>query len=423
MKMNAIKILLALWFLLAYTNLAVAQSIEEQLKELNKELSSIAEQQRSVEGRIEGLKLERVQRDLQAIGLPAGAEGLPVICHSALCLAYDEAHEQARWVAHVVTPDIIQGNVPRTNDFRPDPKVATGTAEEEDYFLKYLQPDSTYEYDGYGYDRGHLAPSADFRWSAKALSESYYYSNMSPQLPEFNREKWAELEGALRGYLYRNPDAQLYVVTGPLIDENSSVVERSVNKVSIPSFFWKVVIDLKNQKGIGFILPHKNLTGYPLASFAVTIDQVEGSTGLDFFPAVEERLQNAMESTMDKADWLPDVAAGDQEPLYAPDLERNHFNTVQAKRFMDRSETIHVCGSVVGTRTSRKGNVLLNLDKQFPNQVFTVFVRKEFLVNFSYDPEQDLKDKKICARGTVVNLGGKPAMFIEKEEDIKLYEE
>ena len=112
-----------------------------------------------------------------------------------MSLVYSEEHEQAKWVAHIISPDIITGNVSRTNDFRPDPHVSTGSTVEEDYFLKYLQPDSSYKYDGYGFDRGHLAPSADFRWSTTALSESYFYSNMSPQRPEFNRGTWAELEG------------------------------------------------------------------------------------------------------------------------------------------------------------------------------------------------------------------------------------
>src|SRR5690606_2430798 len=101
---------------------------------------------------------------------------------------------QARWVAHIILPDIIDGQVTRSNDFRVDPMVRSGTAVEADYFLQSQKPDGTIEYDGFGYDRGHLAPSADFRWSESALSESYYYSNMSPQLAEFNRNGWAELE-------------------------------------------------------------------------------------------------------------------------------------------------------------------------------------------------------------------------------------
>jgi endonuclease G len=73
-----------------------------------------------------------------------------------------------------------------------DDKVSCGTAVEADYFLRTENPDGTHGYDGFGFDRGHLAPSADFRWSATALSESYYYSNMTPQRPGFNQESWAE---------------------------------------------------------------------------------------------------------------------------------------------------------------------------------------------------------------------------------------
>jgi endonuclease G len=402
-----------------YPVLAQDPSFDVQLEQLNEELRLIDQQRELVEQKIEDVKLDRIQNNLtDEVGLPTGAEDLEIVCHKALCLAYDEQHEQARWVAHVISPDIITGKQTRSNDFRRDDKVSTGTAVEADYFLKYLQPDSSYKYDGFGYDRGHLAPSADFRWSASALSESYYYSNMSPQLPEFNREKWAELEGAIRGYIFRNPQSQLYVVTGPIIDENPKVIERGIHQLSIPSFFWKVVVDLNNQKGIGFILPHKNLTGLPLSSFTVSIDQVESTTGLDFFPALSDPLEDSIEGSFNASDWLSTISTGDVEPLYAPSLPANHFNTTQAKRYMGRGDKVSVCGTVAGSRTSRNGNVLLNLDKQYPNQVFTVFIRKENLVNFSYDPEEVFKGKTVCATGEVINLGGKAAMFIEREEQI-----
>lgn len=165
--------------------------------------------------------------------------------HSCMALVYDEAHEQAKWVAHMVLPDIMEGKISRSNDFRTDPLVKTGSTDETDYFLKTQQPNGSYTYDGFGYDRGHLAPSADFRWSLKALSESYLYSNMSPQLPEFNRELWSGLEDKVRAYIYRNPTSRLFVVTGPILDAKPPVIERSVNKVAIPKAFFKVLLDLK----------------------------------------------------------------------------------------------------------------------------------------------------------------------------------
>ena len=79
---------------------------------------------------------------------------------------------------------------------------------------------------------------------------------MSPQLDKFNREKWADLEGLLRGYVYDHPETQLYVVTGPLLNDSLAKIERGVNKVSIPNYFYKVALDLKNKKAIAFIMPN-----------------------------------------------------------------------------------------------------------------------------------------------------------------------
>jgi endonuclease G len=392
-----------------------AQSLDDQLKAVEAQLESLETQKTALNDQREGIKLQRIQRDLKNIGLP----GADYIMHAAMALQYDETHEQAAWVAHIILPDVTTGTVGRTNDFRPDPKVATGTAVEADYFLKYLQPDSTFEYDGFGYDRGHLAPSADFRWSRQALSESYFYSNMSPQVADFNREAWAELEALLRGYLYENPDVQLYVVTGPVLEDGLSVIERSVNKVSIPDRYFKVALDLENGRGIGFIMPNEKIS-YPLESFAVPIDQVEEVTGLDFFNQLEDAREESLEKTLDKSAWLPELAGGDIVPLFPPDLPPNHFNTVQSLQFMGKGTVVNVCGTVVSTRYSRSGNLWLNIDKKFPNQIFSVFIRKKDLPNFSFDPQAVLANKKICIRGKVENFSGTPTMNIQMEEAIRI---
>jgi endonuclease G len=169
---------------------AQSQSINEKIKLATTQLLSIEQQRRQINEKIELLKLERIQQSLEETGLPALQAGDVLVRHSAYSLAYVEKYEQARWVAHIILPDVVNGTVTRTNDFRIDEKVKTGSAVEADYFLKKMKADSSWEYDAFGYDRGHLAPSADFRWSAVALSESYYYSNMSPQLADFNRGKW-----------------------------------------------------------------------------------------------------------------------------------------------------------------------------------------------------------------------------------------
>lgn len=392
-----------------------AQNLDEQLRTVEAELEALDAQKATLNERLGGLKMQRIQRDLKAIGLPSE----DYIMHSAMALQYAEKYEQAAWVAHIILPDVTTGNVGRTNDFRPDPLVETGTAVEADYFLKYLQPDSTYEFDGFGYDRGHLAPSADFRWSEKALSESYYYSNMSPQVADFNREAWAELEALLRGYLYENPGVQLYVVTGPVLEEGLPVIERSVNKVAIPERYFKVALDLDNGRGIGFIMPNEKIS-YPLESFAVPIDQVEAVTGLDFFHQLPDDQEATLEQALDKSAWLPELAGGDVEPLFPPGLPPNYFNTVQCRQYMGKGEEINVCGTVVSTRYSRSGNLWLNIDKRFPNQIFSVFIRKKDLPNFSYDPQLVLANKKVCFSGKVENFSGTPTMNIHFEEAINI---
>jgi endonuclease G len=243
---------------------------------------------------------------------------------------------------------------------------------------------------------------------------------MSPQLAAFNREAWGDLEDKIRGYLYRNHDSQIYVLTGPVLETNLPVVERGVNKVSIPKSYWKIALDLQKQRAIGFVMPNRAIPE-PLASFAVTIDQVETLTGLDFFSKLPDDQEARLESQLVPTDWLTESTAGDAAPLFAPDLPRNHFNTTQAKMYQGKNDVVAICGTVVGARRSRAGNILLNLDRAFPNQVFTVFIKKEFIPNFSYDPETTLKGKIICAKGRVSDLDGTATMFVEGEGALEMY--
>lgn len=398
---------------------ANGQTISQKILIANKKLLAIEQQRQQVLEDIEQLKLTKIQQQLDESGLPALQNGDELVKHAAMTIGYAPQYKQARWVAHIILPDVTNGTVYRTNDFREDNEVKSGSAVETDYFLKKLKPDSTYEYDGFGYDRGHLAPSADFRWSRTALSESYFYSNMSPQLPDFNRGAWGDLEDAIRGYIYSNPTSQLYVVTGPVLQQGLPVIERGTNKVAIPRQFFKVLIDPANKRGIAFLMPNAAITS-PLKKFAVSIDSVETLTGLNFFNKFPDSLQSQMESMTDATVWMPDGSALDVEPLPQEKMARNHFNTTIAKQWAGQNNEISVCGTVVSARLSRNGNALLNLDKQYPNEVFTVFIKKADLVNFNYNPVDGLLGKVICVKGKVSSLGGKPTMYIGRQSDISI---
>lgn len=125
-------------------------------------------------------------------------------------------------------------------------------------------------------------------------------SNMSPQKPQFNRGIWKELEAQIRHFAIVEKD--IYVVTGPVLPETKSVTI-GASKVTVPAYYYKVVYDLTPpEKMIGFLLPNEG-SSKRLEEFAVTVDTVEKTTGLDFFKAVPQPKQEQLESTISIRDW------------------------------------------------------------------------------------------------------------------------
>ncbi len=392
------------------SQLGASQSIEAQLEAKLTQKANILKQLAQIEDQIIDLKMARSISDIKALGLPSE----DYIEHKAMILDYDEAHEQARWVAHMILPEIKDGKVVRTNDFRIDPKVTSGTATQIDYFTTDTLEGGKVTYDGYGYDRGHLAASADFRWSEKALSESYFYSNMSPQLADFNREIWADLERLLRRYVITN-EVPLHIVTLPILENDLPKIERSKNQVSVPRKFAKVAYDPINNKGIGFVLEHKRLDR-TLDHYAMSIDQVEAIAGMDFFQTISEEVEAAY--TVE--DWFDNIAAGDVDPIHQPSMPPGYFNTVVGGKKIGSNAI--VCGKLVSSRYSRKGNLWINLDKNYPNNVFNIFIRKEHLPNFSYDVVSMYQDQQVCVEGRVQFLSDNPTINIKDDRAIKHYE-
>lgn len=390
------------------------KSIELKINETKAELDLFNDE-------LEKVKLERVRKLISLYALPATNTTGQVIWHSAMALQYNENHEQADWVAHVITTDISTGNFGRTNIFLVDSLVSSGSAVEQDYFIKTKKDDGTFAYDGFGYDRGHLAPSADFRWSSLALAESFYYSNMSPQKPDFNRNSWAKLEDLFRSYVDIN-QSELLVTTGPVINDKLPKMERAVNKnLSIPEYYYKAVVDLKNKRAIGFIMPNK-LCELPLEQYAVSIDSIETLTKINLFAGIVDSLQMRLEAQKTIEPWLSAKESVNVPPLDPLKLPRKHFNTNQAAYYKGYKEAVSICGTVVGTKLSSKGNIFLNLDRSFPNQSFTVSIFKDNVKNFSYKPEEYLKGKVICVKGKVTDFNGTPSMNLENENGLEFYQ-
>ncbi len=205
-----------------------------------------------------------------------------IIEHTGYSLLYNETHEQANWIAYNLTEEETNKQFERTNKFLVDPKVKTESANDKDY-------------KGSGYDRGHLAPASDMGYSETTMVESFYYSNMSPQLPAFNRGIWKRLEELVRTWAVENNN--IYIATGPVLTNGLPTI--GGNKVSIPNYYYKVILDYteSSKKGIGFILSNNGSTEQ-LQSFAVSIDSVEKFTGIDFFYNLPDDQETVIEKTL-----------------------------------------------------------------------------------------------------------------------------
>ena len=407
--LNNLKIITALLFA---CNITFSQE-KHTISHLNKEISILEQKKDSLLNELEFLILKEDLNEVMKTIIPSKND---IIKHHALVISYNEEHEQANWVAHKINKKIIDGNVSRTNNFRVDNQIATGSSEEKDYFLKTKLPSGKYTYDGFGYDRGHLAPSADFKWSKTALSDSYFYSNMSPQLPEFNRKGWANIEGFLRSYVYEN-ETDLLVVTGPFYHENVKKSERSKNNMSIPDYFFKIAIDLKNMLGVGFLVPHEKLTS-PIESYMVSIDSIEAFTGYDFNFQLPDSAENKLEKEMEVKSWQNKKNKGNVAPIDSKKLPKGAFNTLQARQFSEKGKKVTICGKVVSTKLSKNGHTFLNLDQAFPNQIFSATIWKSNSIHFSFPPHIKLKDKYVCLEGKITDNKGTPTMDLTNEKNI-----
>ncbi|AEC02641.1 DNA/RNA non-specific endonuclease [Parasphaerochaeta coccoides] len=222
------------------------------------------------------------------IELPASREGDIIVRHSGYTLSYSEDHEQPWWVAYELTAEEVYGLFERGDDFRADPSIPTGSATPADYT-------------GSGYDRGHLIPAADLSWSAQAMSESFFMSNMSPQTPQLNRGMWSSLEAIVRQNAVT--EGRVAVVTGPVLTDGPYETI-GTNKVAVPKYYYKVLLDYTGPttKAIGFILPNQR-PGGSIQDYVVTVSEVEDVTGLDFFHRLPDDIEKALEGSVNAAAW------------------------------------------------------------------------------------------------------------------------
>ena len=217
-------------------------------------------------------------------------DGVPeqMLRRAGYTASYNKTTKLPNWVAWHLTADRTTGPAKRSGvDFQADMNVPAPRAEDSDYY-------------GSGYDRGHMCPAADNKYSEKAMEESFLFTNMCPQNGNLNRGDWNEMEQTCRRWAKEY--GGVYVVCGPILYKGKHKTIGK-NKVVVPEAFFKVVLRTgENPKAIGFI--YKNAEGNrPKGDYVNTVDEVERITGIDFFPELPDDVENKVEATADIADW------------------------------------------------------------------------------------------------------------------------
>lgn len=214
-----------------------------------------------------------------------------ILFKSSFIVSYNIRTLCPNYVAWKLTPNRINGDVKRSDNFM------------EDMVMVDRSRVTTQDYAGSGYDRGHMCPAGDNKHDQKAMEESFLMTNICPQSHNLNAGDWKELEEQCRRWV--NDYSELYIVAGPIFDkkEPARIGKRKTVKIAVPDRFFKVVLMMgANPKALGFIYPNST-TNKEMRSYAVSVDEVERITGIDFYPNLPDDIERRVERECKPAAW------------------------------------------------------------------------------------------------------------------------
>lgn len=212
----------------------------------------------------------------------AAIDGEIILKRAAYTCSYNPATRQPNYVSWTLTPQKSKGTVQREKQFSEDPDLAPALRSTlDDYYHS-------------GYDRGHMCPAADCKWSREAMKQSFYLSNICPQSGRLNGGDWQVLEKACRNRTSSRGDT-LYIISGPIFDKPKP--RRLNRRVPVPDRFFKTIVCLNQGReyGVGFVYTN-NSADQPMADCACTIDRIEEITGYDLYSNLPEKLQRKLEA-------------------------------------------------------------------------------------------------------------------------------
>lgn len=199
-------------------------------------------------------------------GFPTGKTGIE-LCREGYATLNDIDAKIPIWTVYTLTPAESLGCFDRSNGFTSDHSLPEGKRAELSDYTKS------------GYDRGHIAPSADMVWSENANDESFLLSNIAPQTATLNRGQWKALENFIRTYTIEY-NSSVTVYTGPIYNKSSKTI--GDNKVVVPEAFYKIIIDNLTNDVLAFILPQENNENLELIERQTTVTDISRQTGITF---------------------------------------------------------------------------------------------------------------------------------------------
>ncbi len=223
-------------------------------------------------------------------GYPGGSCRLLIKRYFLVCS--DTANRVPQWVTYLLGSGDLHGQAKRGDFFHPDTLLPAGARAEK------------VDYRNSGYDRGHMAPAADFKRTPAAMYETFVFTNMAPQRASLNQRIWERLENQVRKLAREH--GSIWVFIGPLYlnaAETGAVAPDSFigpHRVAVPTHFFKVVICEHANGGIetfAFIMPNQEEPFTHTAEFYLApIDKVERLSGLDFLDTLSGARQQTLES-------------------------------------------------------------------------------------------------------------------------------
>ncbi len=231
------------------------------------------------------------QSSLPGMEIPSKVPGGRIVRHGAYVTSYNTQTLIPDWVAYELTAEETEGRRERDGiEFRMDPDLKGCTqAMREDY-------------SGSGWTKGHLMPAADAAFSSSTMAETFYFTNICPQNEVLNAGDWQYLEKRVRSWAGRY--GSVWVATGPIVGENRYGTIGDRNVVVPDSFFKALMIRRKDgsYSSIAFVMDNDE-DRYYLKDCYMSVDELEALTGFDFFPALDDKIEEKVESSVRLSDW------------------------------------------------------------------------------------------------------------------------